>query len=392
VEQLFARRKVPKEQFSPPQLQDATLVVTHAEVSYRHGTGALLIRILQEEKNAIVIHSRSFFAQHDIALPAFQITHERFSGTNSRLRIQKILSRSNVTQILCVPFYRDEAISALIAQDLTKAPLVLYIMDDQNIHAEGISDGLMKQLVQRSAIRFAISEPLRSAYEQKFSCAFFLLPPVIDPVLFATVDHEFSPNSPPRGVMIGNLWSGDLVSRFVQTVRSSGLQVDWYGNAGKPFIDLDQQELAGAGIHLKSLVPEEQLISQLRKADYAVVPSGMLDEADTHNWLAKTSLPSRIIYLMATANLPILVLGHVETAAARFVTEFEIGMACSYDPGEFARSVQAITDPIVSERIRQTASNLSPTFSSQGLFQWIRASATRREPVNDRFAKLSRAR
>jgi hypothetical protein len=396
MEQLLARLKVSREQLPPPKLHDATLVITHAELSYRHGTGALLIRILQQEKNVIVFHSQSFFDRHDLAFPAFQITHSGSSGANSRRRIQRILFGSNVAQILCVPFYPDEAISALTAQDLTNAPLVLYIMDDQNIHAQGISDRLMEQLVRRSAIRFAISEPLRAAYEQKFGCAFFLLPPVIDPLLFSSADREFPPefppNSPPRGVMIGNLWNAALITRFTETVRGSGLQIKWYGNAGKPFIDLDQAELAQAGIHLKSLVPEKELIDELRKADYAVVPSGMLDEADTHNWLAKTSLPSRIVYLMTTANLPILVLGHPDTAAARFVTDLGIGTVCSYDPNEFATSVLAITDPIVSAGIRKNASALSPTFSSERLWQWIWASAARHEPMDDRFAKLGQVR
>src|SRR4029077_13390089 len=104
----------------------------------------------------------------------------------------------------------------------------------------------------------------------------------------------------------------------------------------------------------------EQLISERRKTDYAVVPSGMLDAADTHNWLVKTSLPSRIVYLMTTANLPILVLSHPDAAGARFVTELEIGTVCSYDPKEFAMSVETITDPIVSAGIRKNASDLSP--------------------------------
>ncbi len=387
MEQLLARRKPSGERLTPPKLQDATLVVTHAELSSRHGTGALLIRILQQEKDVIVFHSQSFFERHDLAFPAFQITHQRSSSTTSRRRIQQILAGSNVTQILCVPFYPDEANSALTARDLTSAPLVLYIMDDQNIHAQGISDRLMEQLVGKSSIRFAISEPLRTAYEQKFGRPFFLLPPVIDPALFAPADRTFTPNARPLGVMIGNLWNADLVTRFTQTIRFSGLQIDWYGNAGKPFIALDQQELAGAGIHLKSLVPEEELVSELRKADYAVVPSGMLDEADTHNWLAKTSLPSRIVYLMTTANLPILVLGHPDTAAARFVTDLGIGTVCSYDADEFVRSVQAITDPIVSAGIRKRASDLSPKFSSQGVFHWIRVSAVRGQPFDDRFAE-----
>jgi hypothetical protein len=96
--------------------------------------------------------------------------------------------------------------------------------------------------------------------------------------------------------------------------------------------------------------------------------------------------------MMSTADLPILVLGHPDTAAARFVTELKIGTACSYDSGEFQRAVEAITDPVASAEIRKNASNLTPTFSSKGLFQWIRASAARAKPVDDRFANLSNRR
>src|SRR6266576_2565486 len=98
MEQLFARLKVSRDQLPPPKLRDATLVITHAELSYRHGTGALLIRILQQEKNVIVFHSQIFFGGHDIAFPAFQITHPLSFGATSRRRIQKILSGWNVTQ------------------------------------------------------------------------------------------------------------------------------------------------------------------------------------------------------------------------------------------------------------------------------------------------------
>jgi hypothetical protein len=388
MERLLARRKKPE--LSPPQLSDATLVATHAELSYRHGTGALLIRILQGEPSVIVFHSQSFFGQQDVVVPAFHVSHQGAFSAEGQRRIRKILVGSKLSQILCVPFYPDEAISALTAHDLTHAPLILYIMDDQNIHAQGISDRLMEQLVQRSAIRFAISEPIRAEYEHKFGSDFFLLPPVIDPGLFAPVHYAFAANDPPRGVTIGNLWNAQLITRFAQTVGQSGLQIDWYGNAGKPFIALDDAELARSGIHLKSQVPEKELIHELRLADYAVMPTGMLDETDSHNWLAKTSLPSRIVYLMTTAHLPILVLGHPDTAAARFVTGLEIGAVSSYDADEFRRLVQAIVDPNVSKRIRQKAAELSPMFSSKDVFPWIKASAALGRPVDDRFAGLTR--
>src|SRR5260370_27517926 len=94
MEQLFARRKASGERLTPPKLQDATLVITHAELSYRHGTGALLIRILQQEKDLIVFHSQKFFGGHDIASPAFHFTYHLFSLATSPRRIHTHLSFS----------------------------------------------------------------------------------------------------------------------------------------------------------------------------------------------------------------------------------------------------------------------------------------------------------
>jgi hypothetical protein len=378
------------QKFSPrPKIREATLVITHAELSYRHGTGALLVRILKDEPNAIVLYSHPFFDRHDIDVPALHLVHRGRSVSVASLRLRYYLARSTVKQILCVPFYPDEALSAIAAQEVTKAPLILYIMDDQNIHVNSITDQLMEDLVNRSAIRFAISEPLRAAYEEKFKQPFYLLPPVVDPTLFVSADFTYRSNSPPVGAMIGNLWSEELVGRFIETIKESGLSINWYGNAGKPFVQLEPDELAGAGIHLKSLVPEEQLVSELRLADYAVVPSGTLEENDTHHWLAKASLPSRIIFLLTTANLPIIVLGHPETAAAQFVTKLRIGTVCPYSSDRFREAVYSVTRPSSSEEFRGNAFALSPIFSSKNLLRWIEESSAQGKPADERFAKLA---
>lgn len=112
------------------------------------------------------------------------------------------------------------------------------------------------------------------------------------------------------------------MGQFKETVRLAGLRIDWYGNAGKPSITLDAEALAKEGIFLHSQVPEPVLIENARRADFAVVPAGTLDGSDSHDWLARASLPSQIIFLVAIANIPIIVMRHPETAAARFVTDF----------------------------------------------------------------------
>jgi hypothetical protein len=172
-------------------------------------------------------------------------------------------------------------------------------------------------------------------------------------------------------------------------VRLSGLQIDWCGNAGKPFIALDADELEKDGIVLRSHLPEPSLIELARAADFAVVPAGTLDGSDTHDWLARASLPSRIVYLMATANTPIIVMGHPETAAARFVMETGLGAVCDYSADSFRAAVQEVT--AASEQIRERANSLSPTFSTKALSNWLWESMERGQAIDDRFETLNRS-
>jgi hypothetical protein len=388
----LVRRISSRFRFREPTLgamADATLVVTHAEICSRHGTGALLAKILENEPSLAVFYSHQLFGRNDLGR-AVHLEQSNPSKTAARAKVAKILAGSHVSRILCVPYYPDEALSALAASEISDAPIALYIMDDQNIHADGISDELMGELVARSAICFAISEPLRDAYRAKYARDFWIIPPVADPAQFVPPDFEFSQNEPPQGVLIGNVWSEAILTRLRRTVAFSGLQLDWYGNAGKPFIELDPKSLATEGLHLKTLVPEKQLVTALRAADYAVVPAGTLDGTDSHDWLARASLPSRIIYLMATANLPILVLGHPETAAAQFVTKVGLGEVCEYDSGKFVNSVQRLTKPPLSTAIRATAQRLSHAFSSKDLIRWIWRSTQLGHPVDLRYENIFR--
>jgi hypothetical protein len=152
-------------------------------------------------------------------------------------------------------------------------------------------------------------------------------------------------------------------------VRLSGLQIDWCGDARKPFIELDPDELSKEGIFLRSHLSELSLVELARAADLAVVPAGTLDSSDIHDWLARARIPSRIIYLMATANVPIIVMGHPETAAAKFVLDLGLGTICDYTPGSFQNAVKQVTNSAASAQIRQRAKSLSPSFSSRELFE-----------------------
>jgi hypothetical protein len=366
----------------------ASLLVTHAEVSLRHGTGALLKNIFQEEEQLLICHSRKFFERNEIGDHSLHVEHPAGTLGSARKEIRAQLSGAKIRRILSVPFYPDDVLSTLAAAQIFDAPIALYMMDDQNIHVQEISDDLMSALVAQANIRFAISEPLCRAYSEKFKTKFWIIPPVANPALFAPSGLARFERQSPRGALIGNVWSLDMLNSFRATVRASGLSVDWFGNAGKPFIVLDPLELESEGIYLRSMLRDPELVGELRNADFAIVPSGTLEKGSSHNWLAKSSLPSRIIYLMATANIPIIVLGHEETAAAKFVRKLDLGTSCPYDSDALQEAVQQVTSRSRFNEIRAHANQLSAAFSSHGLADFIWRSLEIGEPIDDRFERI----
>jgi hypothetical protein len=368
--------------------EGTTLLVTHAELCGRHGTGALLLKLLRNEPSLTVFYSHDFFKIHDTEAPAFHIVHSGRLFQNGAKLVRSLLTDKTIRRILCVPFYKDDVQTALTAQACTGAPLALYIMDDQNIHVHEIPDDMLGRLIDRANICFAISPALCAAYEQKYQRRFWLAPPTADPDLFVPPDYHFTPNTPPRGLVVGNVWSSQILSRFRETVRLSGLQIDWCGNAGKPFVELDPVELSKEGIFLKSHLPEPSLIELARTADYAVIPGGTLDGTDTHEWLARASLPSRMVYLMATANLPLIVMGHIQTAAAQFVINLGLGTVCDYSADHFQKAVREVTDGTTSARVRARARSLSPAFSTRELSNWLWESMDKGKAVDERFEAL----
>ena len=387
IKSLWRRRR---EQVLPNPIpkEGATLVVTHAELTARHGTGALLLKILRDEPNLVVFYARDFFKTHDIEVPAFHITHDGSALSRGREFVQRLLTGKRLRRILCVPFYQDDVLTALAAKQLTGAPLVLYVMDDQNIHVQEITDDSFSALVKQADLCLAISPLLCTAYAEKYKRRFWLAPPVADPDLFVPPQYRFEANIPPRGILVGNLWSSHTLSRFRETIRASGLKIDWYGNAGKPFIALDPDELGKEGIALHSHIPERALADIARTADFAVIPAGTLDGTDTHEWLARASIPSRIIYLIAAANVPMIVMGHPETAAAQFVTDLDLGTVCDYTSKDFQSAVRRVAEQPGSQQIRARAHELSPIFSSKSLATWMWTSMEGKEAVDDRFETL----
>ncbi|MBV8278180.1 MAG: hypothetical protein JO170_23365 [Verrucomicrobia bacterium] len=378
----------PPTQLRHPALKDATLVVTHAEICDRHGTGALLGKIFEHERALLVFYSRNIFNQQSRGTVTHHVSHPESELEAAERRVAALLDGHEVKRILCVPFFPDEALSAIAAAKLTGVPLVTYIMDDQNLFFQGITDPLMKMLLERSAMRFAISEALRSGFEEKYALPVWIIPPANSRRWFAPSGFPPPHNQPPKGVIIGNVWSPEIFEQLRGLIKASGLTVDWFGNAGEPFIQLDTAELANEGIMLRGVVPEDRLVKALRQFDYTILPSGNLSGTLAHDWLFRASLPSRLIYMMTTAHLPVVVLGGPETAAGRFVTQLELGVVSPYRSDEFRAAISDVTNPKAVERIRRKAAELAPTFASEPISDWIWRSVELGKPIDDRYEKV----
>jgi hypothetical protein len=373
---------------SPTRLRDGTLVITHAEICDRHGTGALLGKIFEHERALLVLYSRSYFDSKSLGTLAHHMPHPELELEAAERKVAALLEGHDVKRILCVPFYPDDAFSAIAAAKITRAPLVTYIMDDQNLFLQGIADPLMKMLLERSTMRFAVSEALRSGFKQKYGLPVWIIPPATSRRLFAPADFAPPNNQTRKGVIIGNVWSQEILQQLRELIKASNLTVEWFGNAGKPFIQLDPAELFKEGIILHGIVPEDELVRALRQFDYAILPSGNMNGMIEHDWLFRASLPSRLIYMLTTAHLPIVVLGDPETAAGQFVTRLELGVASPYRTGEFQAAVSEVTNVSTAARIRRKAAQLAPTFASEPINEWIWGSVQLGKPLDDRYERV----
>jgi len=247
----------------------------------------------------------------------------------------------------------------------------------------------MRELLEKAQLRLAVGPEMRDEYEKKFGLKIWILPPTVTPEFIHAI-----PVAPPakrddaKGVLIGNIWSASWLDALRSVVRESGITIDWYGNTAKQMLAYDEAELAKDGIRVRGFVAEQKLQALLRDYAFAIVPSTCSAPCETHQWQAELSLPSRMPYLMATANIPILVLSNQENPATHFVRRFDIGAVCDYDTANFRRAVEALCAPESQQKHRANAAAAAAAFSSEGIADWIWHSLEGGEPADRRFETL----
>lgn len=370
---------------------DVDVVIAHCEINDRHGVGVLLKRLFPNNKRIVSIRSRDLydgfqeFGALNLCLPS-----EKLSSLEIAAKITEIIGKRKPRRILSVPYFVEDVLTTLALKEVFDVPLCTYVMDDQNIYVKNIPDHYLKELLQKSELRLGISRDLCHAYEKKYQLKFWFLPPVVPENLLQTQPKLTvgKVNQFNAGVLVGNIWSQGWLDQFRALTRQTGEVINWYGNPNRDWLDFQEADLQQDGICFQGYAPEEQLIQTLRNSSYAVILAGTTNELEDRPELAKLSLPSRLPYIIAVANTPIIVIGGRDTAAANFVEEFQLGLVCGYDPEHFRQAVASIRDPLAQQEIRQRAAKLARSLSAEGMGEWIWRSLEKRRPLNFQFEQL----
>lgn len=398
AQRILALTGAPSRDASPHEhpaavLKDADAIVSHIEVNDHHGVGVLLARMFGQYDNIVSIRSKDFYEGRQ----AFGTAHACIShGNPSRdavfWKVLEALHGSTVKRVLCVPYFPDDALNAIALKELFGVPLCTFLMDDQNLMADGIPDSLMRELLAKSALRLAISPELYAGYELKYGYKMSFMPPLVSNRFILPRVNQL-PNAALQSksaIIIGNIWGQRWLELLRRTVSDSGITLRWYNNGEFPSLSCTKETLADDGILLQdgSRDPDERMVELLRQAPFVVVPSGVLDDTDDRRFIAQLSLPSRIPYILATSQAPILVMGNPETAAARFVIAGGIGMVAPYDRRAFQDAVERISRPDVNLEMRRAALLLASRFADVGGAEWLWQSLAKGEPVDSRYEEM----
>jgi hypothetical protein len=366
----------------------ADVFVTPVEVNDSHGTGVLLRMLFGGDPGVVSIRSADQYGGRcDFGIP-IKISHGDCSRDAVFARVAEALRGFEVRRVVCAPYNSSDVRTAIAVQGIFGAPLCAFIMDDQNIHAPNIEDEHMREMLERASLRLAISPEIHAAYQEKFGLPFYYVPPLVPARMLPARLHV--PDAPPdskHGVMIGNPWSPRALDLLRRTVRGSGVTLSYPG-ANVRDLQVSPEQLREDGIHPHDFLPETELAAMLRSLWFAVLPSGTLDEFEDRRWLAAMSLPSRLVYLTCVSQIPVIVLGSRDTAAAHFVEQFGVGLNASYDRDAFTGAVERITARDVNLAMRRRALAISGRFSDAGVGEWIWQSLARGAPFDGRFEDL----
>jgi hypothetical protein len=362
------------------------VVVTMHEINDRHGTGSLVKRVFRNQRSVFSIRSRHFWGAHDFGGWNARISQQGCARPECFRNVLAVLGGRRVRSVLCVPFLADEILTSIAIKEAFDARLCAWVMDDQNVAATGIPDGVMREFLEKCSLRLATHPELRLAYERKYGLPFYILPAVVPGPLVLSEPPECECLPEPRkGALLGSFWDQVWFDRLCSILERVDVSLDWFGNHRSPSLKFSPAAMERAGITACGVVPEARLAAELRRRAFVVVPAGALDPRETVAGVASLSLPGRILFAAATSHTPILVVGGENTCAARFVKHFGIGMTAPYDAAAIGAAVGSLSAPQAQREMRARAAAIAPSFSDRGVAEWLESSIESGGPADSRF-------
>lgn len=335
---------------APPAATSETysrVVVTHDAPTPKQGVGAVVATLFGSSENAINIRSSDNYAGGGTAaMASIRIGDPGAAEPSLQTSVNEVKSRlglNRVTSAVAIPYSTQDCFNAIAVAKVFGCPLTVWIMDDQNIHAEGISAGAMNELLACSSKRFAICEELARAYAERFGVDFGVALPPEDPANLALVPLAGRRPQTPRFATCGNVWSERTLRMAMRLTKENGMSLDWFGNFGRPFLDIGPEELASAGISEKGFLDKTELVPLLRAHDVGVVFMPPADDP-THGWQSRLSFPSKLVMLAGCANLPILFVGPEGNPGGNFVRKNRLGIALDWSAPGFKEAIAELVD------------------------------------------------
>ena len=377
--------KVPAGRF-----KNGIAIVTPNEINDRHGTGVIMTRIFKDVPNILAIRSTDLHGENCLGKISIRFSHHKSRRVESYRRLIPCLEGNSFSYVICVPYEPDDLRTALVLKDAFGARLCMYVMDDNHLVTGRIPDDLMEEALRKADLRLAISPEMRDGYEEKFRLNFWLRPPVVTPAAVCSVPRVPSPEilEKRRGIVVGSLWSSQSLDRLARTVAAAGLQVEWFGNSDASWLNYNINDLASKGVLVRGFIPESELAVKIKDYAYAMVPSGTLEADDQRVDIARYSLPTRMPFLLAVGNIPTIVLGSRQTAAAGFIERFGLGEVVPYSGSDLRAAVAKLCHPAAQEKIRTMAASVAPQFSAEGIWEWMKYAIDHRRPPDETMERL----
>lgn len=227
------------------QPDEVDVVITTNEINDRHGTGVLVKRILQNRPNLFCVRFQNDWGDHDFGDWNIRLPKTGLNRTESFRNVLRLFRGRRVRQVLCVPFLADELMTSIAIQEAFGARLCAYVMDDQNVTADGIPDALMREFLEKCSLRLATHPELRLAYEHKYGMPFSVLP-ALAPESLIPRSVSAPVTDVRRGALFGSFWDQSWFDRLCAALEHSGCEIDWFGNHQSPFLEFSGESYTRA--------------------------------------------------------------------------------------------------------------------------------------------------